>query len=1300
MRKYLLLLVIHVLSITAFSQATASLPTIIPASPEPASMAKASNMDVSLCTGMASVSIPLYDLKIGKSNFPVSINYASNGLKVDDIPSRSGLGWTLSAGGVITRTIRGKADEKAIRKESAGATPTAEQLIDYYDYISNGTYDAEPDEFSISAPGMSGKFILDSNDQALKIPYNNNKIQVTKSSTELKVLITDVNGAKYYFGYDGKVEKTVTHNAHGKNIGFQSLITALFLTKILYPDGSYIQFNYSAINYSTIPGLDQSITSGLLTNLLPSNSCECSGSFGTIQCDIGPQAFQTGIVDINYDSYYLSSIETSDYQHIFFTYENRDDNSDDKRLKSMAILCGSYSKSYNFVYVTPSVSPTSYTNEFYSVNKMFFLKEIYWVTTVDENFPDTSRYLFAYENLASLPPRLNTSQDHMGYYNAASNAYLLPITPNTNQVNWGSIYATADRSPNPDAAKIGMLTRVIYPTGGYQEFDYEGNKFAKYVLINTTSTASATGSGTSNGSGQYTSVTHHSSSFQIKRDQSANISLSAFANPGCSTCTPPPPNTVSFVTLEVLNTTTNTVEWTEILRDYISMNFNIPLDSGNTYRLDLTVKGVPNAALAEIRYDTASHEIRTWVNYNAYGLRVKSIKSFDPVTAKATNRYFYYNTSLQSNVSSAKFLFEPDYITETHVTKVCESDLDENDLEACATTLGVPINQTTTCKSRVLHSNTAFTNYTFDGSNLLYENVFESDDTAFHNGYTQHKYWVYPIANSTQLSGYQQKGIPVSTTTTLNSFEKETYYYNKNASLVKSVFNYYSYDGADYLMKVTATAVNKKYTPDVIDINNIEQALDPYDVTQYDYLSNWLQLDSTVTTEYDANSVSLKNKVVFIYGSSVNTQVFQTKTYTSTGDSLISEAKYPTDYAVAPYTTMIDKNIISPLVQIKQKRNTTDLSLLRYDYKEWYNTSSVYISEPELVVTKKGSAAEDTVIHYYAYDNAGNPLEVSKEWGARISYIWDYNGNFATAEIKNAGITKDSIAYTSFEAESKGYWQFSGSPIGESFQPMGSYCYNLTNGNITRAINSSKTYYVTYWRKNSSGSVSVNGTTATSLIDRNGWTCYQHTVSGSSTVTVSGTGKLDELRLYPVGSYMTTFTYLPFVGPSGRNEPNNQITYYQYDPSNRLRLIRDMDFNIVKQFEYKYKQVIKPCPDTAANWQITGVYRCVQGGDNNNYTGERQRQEIDMNNCSVSYLQKRWYSLGTDNTNCPAVASCTGANKRVVNGVCETGSKVYVGPGVPNGNGTYTCTYHYLWTDGFVSPNYTEISTTNCFIEL
>ena len=95
-------------------------------------------------------------------------------------------------------------------------------------------------------------------------------------------------------------------------------------------------------------------------------------------------------------------------------------------------------------------------------------------------------------------------------------------------------------------------------------------------------------------------------------------------------------------------------------------------------------------------------------------------------------------------------------------------------------------------------------------------------------------------------------------------------------------------------------------------------------------------------------------------------------------------------------------------------------------------------------------------------------------------------------------------------------------------------------------------------------------------------------------------------------------------------------------------------------------------------------------------TGEQQREEVNTESCSVGYNTTRWVSVGTNLTACPACTSsnCSGVDKRCVNGICETG--VLVVTNQTFFHGTYTCTYHYEWSDGYWSGNYTMTQSTPC----
>lgn len=82
----------------------------IPPSPSASSMLAFGNTPVHMFTGAPSISIPIYDIQLGIFSFPVSLSHQARGVKVEDIPPSTGMGWNLAAGGVITNTIRGLPD--------------------------------------------------------------------------------------------------------------------------------------------------------------------------------------------------------------------------------------------------------------------------------------------------------------------------------------------------------------------------------------------------------------------------------------------------------------------------------------------------------------------------------------------------------------------------------------------------------------------------------------------------------------------------------------------------------------------------------------------------------------------------------------------------------------------------------------------------------------------------------------------------------------------------------------------------------------------------------------------------------------------------------------------------------------------------------------------------------------------------------------------------------------------------------------------------------------------------------------
>ena len=182
--------------------------------------------------------------------------------------------------------------------------------------------------------------------------------------------------------------------------------------------------------------------------------------------------------------------------------------------------------------------------------------------------------------------------------------------------------------------------------------------------------------------------------------------------------------------------------------------------------------------------------------------------------------------------------------------------------------------------------------------------------------------------------------------------------------------------------------------------------------------------------------------------------------------------------------------------------------------------------------------------------------------------LYGYNGLYKIAEVLNAEF--NSIAYTSFESSEKGNWNYSGIPTFDINAITGYKSYNLSKGPVTRNnLSTNKTYILTYWTKNSAP-YTILGTqgAATLITERNGWKNFHHKISSIDAITISGTGLIDEIRFYPTGAKMKTFTYDPLVGMTSTSDENNRVAYNHYDELNRLQLIKDDNKNIRQALAY------------------------------------------------------------------------------------------------------------------------------------
>lgn len=189
------------------------------------------NDNVDLFRGTCQVSIPLYNLQNRSVSHPIGLSYVAPEKESAEIffPGWTGLGWNLAAGGVISRTVRGRPDEY---------TPKWPQDNDV-------TLDP-PDYFSFNFCGHSGQFffrggwqpLIDSQSDILlvEVLYRTSYDQSGRDLTGFKMHMAD--GTIYTFGGGTSINSTSIELQQG--VGPISW----YLTSIESDDGDKITFRY------------------------------------------------------------------------------------------------------------------------------------------------------------------------------------------------------------------------------------------------------------------------------------------------------------------------------------------------------------------------------------------------------------------------------------------------------------------------------------------------------------------------------------------------------------------------------------------------------------------------------------------------------------------------------------------------------------------------------------------------------------------------------------------------------------------------------------------------------------------------------------------------------------------------------------------------------------------------------------------------------------------------------------------------------------------------------------------------
>lgn len=371
-----------------------------------------------------------------------------------------------------------------------------------------------------------------------------------------------------------------------------------------------------------------------------------------------------------------------------------------------------------------------------------------------------------------------------------------------------------------------------------------------------------------------------------------------------------------------------------------------------------------------------------------------------------------------------------------------------------------------------------------------------------------------------------------------------------------------------------------------------------YSFSDYQIQAGYKNLTQTVETLYtDAGNIVTTTS----YSYNPKNLISSTSTTTSKSETISSDIKYPFDYTGnAILSQMVSLNMLNyPVEQISKKGSATLKSVMT-NYYNW--GTSIPMIYPQTIDTKQGAGSYETRLRYYAYDNNGNPLSVSKENDVRNSYIWGYSGTYPIAEVKNA--KQNEIFFTSFEDGSG--WDNSltaydntksnsGKFSGRLDKPTAGELVSVGTNWLSVSLSQPTKFHYSGWVYSNGPSAQIflymkragetgpyTYTDNVSTTTTNQWVYVEkdYTVPADVvqlTVRIDNNGGgsvwFDDIRLHPSNAMMTTYTYEPLIGMTSQSDVNNQNTYFDFDNYGRLKTIRDMKKNILKTYDYKYQSV-------------------------------------------------------------------------------------------------------------------------------
>lgn len=475
------------LQILAFQMAH-SQSKVFPPSPLVQNFRKVTEIPVTEYNGMASIEIPLYEIKIKGLSIPVKLTYYGGGIKHDQYDGDVGVGWNMSAGGYqLNRTLCGTPDEKYdffdmntfdyTKRDAYYASyyPSTGWVCDKIKAIHGCTSlpyaDGEYDLFQYTLPSTNGHFLFTKRTRPFTIQQlegNQDIISLDPNSSAGRadlneIVITDDKGFQYRIGQD---DANATYSETVYTDDYGACKSSWPLTKITSPYNETVRFSYfkdlTQLNTNTSATLDVTLPSTRESGIRLDNE----GSYA--------YRYQYGkYTNLNFINEIISNKET---------------------VKFIRFTTGDYKNFIQEIVIT-NVNSQVIKRVLFNYTKQGNHRMLEKVIVQGDNIADKEVYKMEYYAPAVASPGYSSAPDQWGYYalydnNGKQTPVFLHNDFANDPYNWSyntfkqlneivlySDVVFTNKTNNTTPPVYYALKKLIYPTTGETELRYESNKF-------------------------------------------------------------------------------------------------------------------------------------------------------------------------------------------------------------------------------------------------------------------------------------------------------------------------------------------------------------------------------------------------------------------------------------------------------------------------------------------------------------------------------------------------------------------------------------------------------------------------------------------------------------------------------------------------------------------------------------------------------------------------------------------------------------------------------------------------------